>query len=78
MVDLKKVIPAITLDLKYAATDNFMHPPVRTTFLRKPAADELKKVTAEDLSFSQLAKLKSQTNKFLIFFFSAKYTHFLK
>lgn len=47
MVDLKKFIPGITLDLKYATTDNFMHqklyPPVRSTFLRKPAADALKK-----------------------------------
>ena len=25
MVDLKKFIPRITLDLKYATTDNFMH-----------------------------------------------------
>ena len=51
MVDLKKFIPRITLDLKYATTDNFMHqklyPPVHTTFLRKPAAEALKKVAEE-------------------------------
>jgi D-alanyl-D-alanine dipeptidase len=51
MVDLKKFIPGITLDLKYAATDNFMHqklyPSVRTTFLRRPAAEALKKVAAD-------------------------------
>lgn len=48
MVDLRKVIPNITLDLKYATTDNFMHqklyPDITTTYLRKPAADALKKV----------------------------------
>jgi D-alanyl-D-alanine dipeptidase len=51
MVDLKKFIPGITLDLKYATTGNFMHqklyPPVRTTFLRKKAAEALKKVVEE-------------------------------
>ncbi len=48
MVDLKKFIPGIILDLKYATIDNFMHqklyPTVTTTFLRKPAAEALKKV----------------------------------
>jgi zinc D-Ala-D-Ala dipeptidase len=48
MVDLHKTIPNLTLDLKYASTDNFMHeklyPATQTTFLRKPASDALKNV----------------------------------
>ncbi|MEO8821632.1 MAG: M15 family metallopeptidase [Ginsengibacter sp.] len=51
MIDLKLAIPKIMLDLKYATAENFMHqklyPPVRTTFLRKPAADNLKKAVSE-------------------------------
>lgn len=51
MVDLSKSIPSIVLDLKYTTTDNFMHeklyPDIQTTFLRKPAADALKKVADE-------------------------------
>jgi D-alanyl-D-alanine dipeptidase len=51
MVNLIKVIPGLVLDLKYATEDNFMHqklyPPVHSTFLRKPAADSLKKVVEE-------------------------------
>jgi zinc D-Ala-D-Ala dipeptidase len=58
MVDLKKQVPGIMLDLKYATTDNFMHqklyPPVKTTFLRKPAAEALKKVV-DDLKKSNLS-----------------------
>ena len=50
MGDLRKLIPGIILDLKYATVDNFMHeklyPSTNTTFLRKPAADSLKKVIA--------------------------------
>jgi len=48
MEDLRKLIPGIQLDLKYATVHNFMHeklyPPINTTFLRKPAADSLKKI----------------------------------
>jgi len=51
MVDLKKKIPSIGLDLRYAGTNNFMHqklyPPITTTWLRKPAADSLAKVQAQ-------------------------------
>lgn len=51
IIDLLKLIPDLTLDLKYATTDNFMHqklyPPTSTTFLRKPAAEGLKKVVEE-------------------------------
>lgn len=51
MVDIKIFIPKIKLDLKYATDQNFMHqklyPPVKTTFLRKPAAENLKKVVNE-------------------------------
>jgi D-alanyl-D-alanine dipeptidase len=50
MIDLKKFIPGIQLDLKYSTAHNFMnrklYPPMHTTFLRKPAADSLKKVVA--------------------------------
>jgi zinc D-Ala-D-Ala dipeptidase len=45
MVDVKKVIPGLVLDLRYAGTNNFTHqqlyPPVTTTYLRKAAADSL-------------------------------------
>lgn len=48
MENLRKLMPGIQLDLKYATMDNFMHeklyPPTSNTFLRKPAADSLKKV----------------------------------
>lgn len=48
MEDLRRLIPRMHLDLKYATAENFMHeklyPPTNTTFLRKPAADSLKKV----------------------------------
>ncbi len=51
MIDIKKFIPSIRLDLKYATVDNFMHqklyPPTQTTFLRKPAAENLKKIVNE-------------------------------
>ena len=50
MEDLRKLIPGIILDLKYATVENFMreklYPSTNTTFLRKPAADSLKKVIA--------------------------------
>jgi D-alanyl-D-alanine dipeptidase len=45
MTDLKKKIPGLVLDLRYASENNFMHeklyPPITTTFLRRPAADSL-------------------------------------
>ena len=48
MVDLRSIMPGLVMDIKYATANNFMHqklyPPIRTTFLRKPAADSLKKV----------------------------------
>ena len=51
MVNLRRSIPGITLDLKYATTLNFMHqkiyPSLHTTYLRLPAAKALKKVIAE-------------------------------
>lgn len=51
MVNIKKFIPSIQLDLKYATTENFMHeqlyPPLKTTFVRKPAAEKLKKIVNE-------------------------------
>lgn len=48
MVDLRSIMPGLAMDIRYATANNFMHqklyPPIRTTFLRKPAADSLKKV----------------------------------
>ena len=49
MVNLIRFIPGLEIDLKYATAQNFMnqklYPPIQTTFLRKPAADSLKKVS---------------------------------
>jgi D-alanyl-D-alanine dipeptidase len=51
MVDLRTFISGISLDLKYATKDNFMHqrlyPRIKTTYLRQPAAIALKKVATE-------------------------------
>ena len=51
MVNLRKAIPVLILDLKYATTHNFMnrklYPPLHTTYLRLPAVAALKKVIAE-------------------------------
>jgi zinc D-Ala-D-Ala dipeptidase len=48
MIDIKKLIPSIVLELRYAGTNNFMkeklYPSITTTFLRKPAADSLAKL----------------------------------
>ena len=42
MVDLKKSVPGLLFDLRYASNNNFMktklYPPLNTTFLRKPVA----------------------------------------
>jgi D-alanyl-D-alanine dipeptidase len=51
MVNLRKSIPGLKLDLKYASKNNFMHrklyPHIRTTYLRLPAAKALKRVIEE-------------------------------
>jgi D-alanyl-D-alanine dipeptidase len=52
MVELRKMIPGIIYDLRYATTNNFMHrlmysPPTRHTFLRLPAARALAAVQQE-------------------------------
>jgi zinc D-Ala-D-Ala dipeptidase len=52
MVELRKTIPGIVYDLRYATTNNFMHrqmytPPTRRTFLRLPAARALATVQQE-------------------------------
>ena len=52
MMELKKAIPGIVYDLRYATTNNFMHRlmyPAKTnfTFLRKPATIALLKVQRE-------------------------------
>src|SRR5665647_1758308 len=48
MTNLRKAIPALILDLKYATSQNFMHrklyPFLHTTFLRLPAVIALKEV----------------------------------
>ncbi|MGB4845665.1 MAG: M15 family metallopeptidase [Ferruginibacter sp.] len=45
MIDLKKAIPGLLLDLRYTGTNNFMneklYPDISTTYLRKAAADKL-------------------------------------
>lgn len=45
MTDLRKKVPGLVMDLRYASTDNFMqqllYPSINTTYLRKPAADSL-------------------------------------
>lgn len=50
MIDLRSILPELNLDLRYATVHNFMHqklyPTIYTTFLRKPAADSLKKIAA--------------------------------
>lgn len=51
MIDLSTLKPNIIFDLRYTTTNNFMHeilyPPIRTTWLRKPAADALEKAAQE-------------------------------
>lgn len=51
MVDLRKTIPFIHFDLRYATDNNFLHkkiyPTISTSFLRADAAEALKKVQAE-------------------------------
>lgn len=51
MADLRKCIPSLVLDLRYAGTNNFMkerfYPAITTTWLRKTAADSLKKIQAQ-------------------------------
>jgi len=51
MVDLRKSIPALVLDLKYTTPHNFMHrklyPLLHTTYLRLPTVTALKKLIAE-------------------------------
>ncbi|HEY8689829.1 MAG TPA: M15 family metallopeptidase [Chitinophagaceae bacterium] len=51
MADIKKFVPTIVLDLRYATTNNFMHkklyPAITTTYLRLPAAKALAHVQSE-------------------------------
>lgn len=51
MVDLKKMVPGVLLDLRYAGTNNFMnqklYPPIKTTYLRLVAAEKLAYVQME-------------------------------
>ncbi len=50
MVDLRQYIPGIAFDLRYAGRNNFMqqqlYPTLTTSFMRKTAADALRKVQA--------------------------------
>lgn len=51
MLDVKKAIPTIVLDLRYATKNNFMHhplyPQITTTYLRLPAIRALQKIATE-------------------------------
>ena len=51
MTDLLQEIPDLVLDLKYATANNFMHrklyPDLRTTYLRLPLVQDLKKVISD-------------------------------
>jgi D-alanyl-D-alanine dipeptidase len=51
MADIKKLIPGVALDLRYATTNNFMHeklyPSVTTTYLRLLPAKALQRVQTE-------------------------------
>ncbi|HUS02760.1 MAG TPA: M15 family metallopeptidase [Chitinophagaceae bacterium] len=51
MADIKKIIPNIILDLRYATSNNFMHsklyPPVTATYIRLPAARALQNIQGE-------------------------------
>ena len=51
MLNVKKIIPSLLLDLKYTTEHNFMHrrlyPFLHTTYLRLPAVKALKKVVNE-------------------------------
>ena len=51
MTDLKKLMPNISFDLKYATANNFMHkklyPAIRTAYLRLPAAKALQQIQQE-------------------------------
>ena len=51
MVDLSQTSSTLLFDLRYAGTDNFMHqqlyPPIKTTYMRKAAADSLAFVLQE-------------------------------
>ncbi|MGC4232240.1 MAG: M15 family metallopeptidase [Niabella sp.] len=52
MIELKRIIPTVVYDLRYATENNFMHrlmypANTNTAFLRKPAAEALLKVQQE-------------------------------
>jgi D-alanyl-D-alanine dipeptidase len=51
MVDLKKYIPSLNFDLKYASSVNFMHeklyPRISTSYLRRSAAEALKNAAGD-------------------------------
>ncbi|MDQ6763875.1 MAG: peptidase M15, partial [Bacteroidota bacterium] len=51
MLNVRKYLPGLTLDLRYATPNNFMHqrlyPPIHTTYLRRPAIAALRKVIEE-------------------------------
>jgi D-alanyl-D-alanine dipeptidase len=51
MVDLNQQTPALILDLRYCTSNNFtmqpLYPPLKTTYLRKAAADSLSAIQKE-------------------------------
>ena len=61
MSNLKRAIPGIALDLRYATANNFMHqklyPHLRTTWLRKAAADSLANVQKELIPLGLCVKI---------------------
>ncbi|HWK05826.1 MAG TPA: M15 family metallopeptidase [Puia sp.] len=50
IVELKKIIPGITLDIRYATANNLMHRPmysIADAFMRRPAAEALRDIEEE-------------------------------
>jgi D-alanyl-D-alanine dipeptidase len=51
LIDIKRWVPRVVFDLRYAGTNNFMHrklyPEITSTYLRLPAARALQKVQKE-------------------------------
>src|SRR4051794_39902867 len=50
LIDLKKLIPDLVLDIRYATTNNFTHEKIYNlakAYARKPVAEALKKIQEE-------------------------------
>lgn len=61
MVDVRKYLPAILFDLRYATDDNFMkqqlYPHLQTTYVRLAAAEALKRANEKFLKVNLLIKI---------------------